>query len=307
MDGKQRLSTILQFVANKVYLPKDFGDDRLDGKRWRDLTPEQKKSLWDYPIPVELIDSIEAPVIKDVFARLNKNSRKLTRQELRHARFDGWFITFVEEEVRDDLWKDLKVRTSAKEKRMMDVQNLSELCGVVIKKDVTGFDQFALDELYADHEEADDEASSFDPEDFGHKFQTAKDALRALNEHEQAATRWAQPFVHLYSLWALIVLEHMSDDDARAFAPKYVAFMQQVAQFEMLPETTVDSLVDDGSLDPSQTHSDDAISSLPEVAEGLTGADLNVARYKASSVGASTELPQRRERLETLRRLLKSS
>ena len=58
--GKQRISTVLQFLANRVYLPRDFGDPRFDGKRWRDLAEddEARSRLWNYRVTVEEIDDV---------------------------------------------------------------------------------------------------------------------------------------------------------------------------------------------------------------------------------------------------------
>ncbi len=49
VDGKQRISTVLQFLVNKVYLPHEFGDARFDGKRWRDLANDDagRAALWN--------------------------------------------------------------------------------------------------------------------------------------------------------------------------------------------------------------------------------------------------------------------
>ena len=100
VDGKQRIKTILDFVNDRIKIAKNFGDIRLNGKRWIDLKGEQdlKQKLWNYQITVEMIDDVEGSVINEVFDRLNRNARRLTPQELRHARFEGWLISEVEAE-----------------------------------------------------------------------------------------------------------------------------------------------------------------------------------------------------------------
>ena len=37
VDGKQRTQTILGFVADKIKIAKDYGDVRLDGRKWSEL------------------------------------------------------------------------------------------------------------------------------------------------------------------------------------------------------------------------------------------------------------------------------
>src|SRR5258705_13901390 len=41
VDGKQRTQTILDFVNDRIRISKDFGDVRLDGKKWSELQGEQ--------------------------------------------------------------------------------------------------------------------------------------------------------------------------------------------------------------------------------------------------------------------------
>ena len=79
--------------------------------------------------------------------RLNRNSRKLTRQELRHAKFEGWFADQVEKESEKDAWKTIGVVTTARVKRMADTQFISELMLVILENSVLGFDQDDLDEI----------------------------------------------------------------------------------------------------------------------------------------------------------------
>jgi len=89
VDGKQRTQTILAFVNDGVRIAADFGDIRLNGKKWSELQGEQnlKQKFWNYQITVEMIDVVDGSVVNEVFDRLNRNARKLTAQELRHAKF----------------------------------------------------------------------------------------------------------------------------------------------------------------------------------------------------------------------------
>lgn len=65
VDGKQRTQTILEFIHDRIRI-SDFGDVRLDGKKWSQLQGEQelKQSFWNYQITVEMIDVLEmAPLL----------------------------------------------------------------------------------------------------------------------------------------------------------------------------------------------------------------------------------------------------
>lgn len=289
VDGKQRINTILMYVQNKFALSSEFGDDRFDGKRWRDFEqqPAIRRLLWNYRITVEELDDASFNDINDVFSRLNKNASKLTPQELRHARFDGWLITELEREVEDPLWKTFKVRTTAKERRMTDIQNLAELAAVTIRRDVSGFSQFDLDQLFADFDDPTAEEAEFDAEEVLERFAATKRLLSALESSHDVVSRFAQPFLHLYTLWAALTRAPELADEIDDFASNYRDFMEAVSAHEL-----------DESNGPDEQDSAESGDAAPP-----TRAEL-VARYKRASVGATTDEPKRRERLEVLELVL---
>lgn len=277
VDGKQRIHTILMFVTNKFSLASDFGDENFDGRRWRDFSDKTaiKRLLWNYRLTIEELDDASFPEINDVFSRLNKNASKLTPQELRHARFDGWLISFLEAEAEDLIWKEFKIRTTAKERRMSDVQNISELAAVILSGDISGFSQDDLDELYATHDDPSAEETEFDSEAFVAEFGRVRSAFTQLEIDHKTISTVAQPFFNLYTLWAALARHDVSDILPK-FADRYASFMKSVAAFQL-----------------------EESSKSPDFAS-LEGIDLCVARYKSASVGATTDEPKRRERLEAL-------
>ena len=157
VDGKQRLQTIIDFTENRVRIPDDFIDVNLQTRRWRDLERASKERLWNYILIVEMLHDVNDAPIRNIFDRINRNSRKLTAQEMRHAKYDGWFINFAEAESEKSEWKSFGVVTAARIKRMADVQFLSELFAVVLKGQMQGFDQNALDALYAAYDDISDD------------------------------------------------------------------------------------------------------------------------------------------------------
>ena len=58
VDGKQRLETIFKFINNKLAVDKDFGDIRLNSKKWKEISEDQdlSRSFCDYVLPVEFIN-----------------------------------------------------------------------------------------------------------------------------------------------------------------------------------------------------------------------------------------------------------
>jgi hypothetical protein len=131
------------FADDEIALDPDFGDARFNGKKFSELQQTEKQALWDYVIPVEFLafDPNDPQEVNQAFDRLNRNMRKLEAQELRHARWDGWFISTIEAECEDPSWKQYGIVTNARSKRMKDAQFLSELLLVVMENRQHGFDQ----------------------------------------------------------------------------------------------------------------------------------------------------------------------
>ena len=179
VDGKQRTHTILDFVEDRLRLSRTFGDTPIDGKLWSQLQgkTELKRTFWNYQITVEMIDVTDGSVVNEVFDRLNRNARKLTRQELRHAKYDGWLITEAEAESLRDEWAALGVATRARARRMVDVQFISELMLIVLEGRVVGFDQDHLDAMYAKYDVASETATEDDVALFPEQFASASSYL----------------------------------------------------------------------------------------------------------------------------------
>ena len=89
VDGKQRLETVIKFASGGFALGDEFKDRRLDKRRFVDLDEVLKHQFWNYQFVVEQLISSETNFIREIFDRVNRNTKKLTNQEVRHARFDG--------------------------------------------------------------------------------------------------------------------------------------------------------------------------------------------------------------------------
>lgn len=230
VDGKQRLETIIRFVNNKIAIEKTFGDARLDGKKWRQIEdPALKSRFWDYVIPVEFIRLVEGTVVNEVFDRLNRNSRKLERQELRHARYDGWLVTFAENEANDKFWKDFGVVTTSKVKRMKDVQFISELIMVALYGRVQGFDQDAIDSAYAEYDVPQDTDADFQEETVQSKVREVKEYIQAMKVAVPGIIEHLRTSTNFYSLWSVLVLLSNERPDPKRAAEAYSEFLNIVA------------------------------------------------------------------------------
>lgn len=227
VDGKQRLQTIIEFAANRIRIPDDFADVSLQKKRWKDLQRETREKFWNYVLIVEMLPNVNEAAIRDTFERINRNSRKLERQEIRHAKFDGWFIGAAEAEANKDEWKEFGVVTTARAKRMSDVQFISELFAVNLKGKLNGFDQDWLDELYAEYEEP-EEAALFIEDDFRRKIEATKATIEQLINLQPDIKNYLKGLAHFYSLWGFLVLLPDGNFEPNSFASTYLDFMEQV-------------------------------------------------------------------------------
>ncbi|MDA8416136.1 MAG: DUF262 domain-containing protein [Betaproteobacteria bacterium] len=271
VDGKQRLQTIIEFSENKIRIPDDFPDVSLQKKRWEDLQRETKEIFWNYVLIVEMLPSVDESTIRDTFERINRNSRKLERQEIRHAKYDGWFASEAEAEANKEEWKEFGVVTTARAKRMSDVQFISELLAVNLKGKLHGFDQDWLDELYAEYEEPEDNAL-FVEEDFRKTIESTKAIIKRLVELQPGIKSYMKILTHFYSLWGFLRLKTNEEFDPGPFAPAYLGFMEKVT-----------AAIKAAGADEEPGQSEDT-----------------VRIYAANSRGASTDLLPRQSRHDQL-------
>lgn len=281
VDGKQRLQTILEFVDNKIAIDKSYGDIRLDGKFWKDIKKDQdlRETFWNYTLSVEQIDFADieqGTIVKEIFDRLNRNSKKLTPQELRHAKYEGWFNQFAENQADIEVypvWRDLKISTPGREKRMNDIQFISELMMIIISNNVEGFDQENIEEYYAEFDDINNDSLDFNESEFASKFKTIREwielSIAKVPEFKQCASGGN----NLYTLWAFFTTNFQSIDPEKIleFAKKYTKFIMSVEDFKK------------------------------KIIENPTD---EVITYLDSSKGASTDLKPRLQRLEIINKVL---
>ena len=239
VDGKQRLQTIIDFRDNKIRIPDDFSDITLQKQRWKDLRRDMRVKFWNYELSVEMLPDVTESAIRSIFERINRNSRRLTPQEMRHAKYEGWFITFVEGEAENaEEWRGFGVVTTARSKRMMDVQFISELCAVVLKGKILGFDQNALDDLYAEYEDT-TELGMFVEDDFVAEIHRLKRSIAELLRLKSELKDALKVQSHFYSLWTYLHLEKERFPDIKDFVDRYQTFMTAVQEALVSPDPRV--------------------------------------------------------------------
>lgn len=231
IDGKQRLETVILFFQDQIAIDPGFGDPRLSGKKWSDIEDdiELKTRFLNYQLTVEDITTDDKYVINEVFERLNRTSRKLERQELRHAKYDGWFIAAAEREAEKEEWERLGIVTKARMRRMRDVQCISELLAVLLKNRIIGFTQETLDDICAEYDTPHETFTDFNEETFRRKLDFTKTFILSMEEHNKAVSKYTRSFGDFYSLWAFVALNQYQLPSPEVTAERYAAFMGQVA------------------------------------------------------------------------------
>lgn len=155
IDGKQRLTTIREFIDGKIVLPDDFGDDKignseLNGASFSDLDQYEKykKQFWRYRIPIIFIETEDTELIKNVFDRLNRNGEPLMPQELRHAQYGETPLYKIINELTDiGSWKEIYLKVLETD-RMEDKEFVSELLFFQLERKIIPYTKETLDDLY---------------------------------------------------------------------------------------------------------------------------------------------------------------
>ncbi|MGL5891255.1 MAG: DUF262 domain-containing protein [Bacteroidia bacterium] len=147
VDGKQRISTIIEFLENKFPVYEKAAITELRGKYFEELSKDEKIKIWNYSFLVEYLPTSEETMINNIFDRINRNVAKLTSQELRHARFSGAFITTAEEltDYMNEKFNNSFPRIASQSKKQMkDVELVSQVL-LLIEEGPKGYSSDELD------------------------------------------------------------------------------------------------------------------------------------------------------------------
>ena len=184
VDGKQRLTTIYSFVDNEYPVSEKAELTTLRGKYFEQLDDDTKVSFWNYPFSVEYLPSADENQINSIFDRINRNVSKLSRQELRHARFDGVFITACEgmaELVEDELKGKFPRIAPRSRRQMKDVEYAAELL-LFLENGPRNQTQDDLDDAFGERDEVWEERA-----DIERRFRAVVSALRVIGEGDAGA------------------------------------------------------------------------------------------------------------------------
>ena len=254
IDGKQRLTSIIKFIENKITLPDDysaddFGDERLNGLKFEDLKDdlsEYKKNFWRYNIPVEYIDTEDEKTINAVFDRLNRNGIPLNPQELRNAKYNNTnLMSLVNELSKINFWNERFTNSD----RMEDKEFISELILVMLENEIFNANLKDIDNLYEKYKDIDSELSK----EIATKFIKVTEDLNNLNLDYK---KYNLGVSHIYALWCFCFFSFEKNIQVQLYKESidklYIDFRDSKAKGNEGLEKYRDSISRGGSKSKSQ-------------------------------------------------------
>lgn len=229
IDGKQRLTAIIEFLNNEIPISDEAEGTNIAGLYFRDLdTPEfseLKRRIWRYTISVEYIDTADVEMIDSIFDRLNRNGEKLTGQELRNATYYASdLLKSVGKVANLPYWK---IRLGVVDKaRMEDIEFISELYFLIAENKALTANQKKTDEMYVKYtKKSEAEISAIEAE-----VENVTNFLDSLGI--DYSSHRVSGVSHLYGLFAFSKHCLDNDVDAETVAPNLDDFYSRLRNQE---------------------------------------------------------------------------
>jgi len=182
VDGKQRLSTIFDFIDDKFPVSDTAIITENRGLFFSELSSEVKTKFWSYSFSVEYLPTNDETIINNIFDRINKNVAKLTSQELRHAKYSGVFITTCED-LTDYMLSKLPDYFPQIAKKSMSQMKDVELVAQILLRIESEPRGYSTDELDYEFGSRDDEWQA--SENVSERFKKAVEFIKALIESDE--------------------------------------------------------------------------------------------------------------------------
>lgn len=147
IDGQQRLTTIRDFIDNKLRLSSV--SKRFVGKTFSDLTEEEQQAFLSYEVSLDSIISGTREEVLEIFKRINSYTLALNRAEQRFATYQGEFKWFVNDltEIISPYLNTYGVLSERDFARMQDDDLIAECC-LQYLAGIMSRSSSKLDELY---------------------------------------------------------------------------------------------------------------------------------------------------------------
>lgn len=106
VDGKQRLTTLFEFINNEFALGKLSILKNYKGKHFSELSPLDQNKIEDCTLTINVIKAPTSDrVMFDLFDRVNRGGTRITNQEMRNALYQGNATRLIDRLSKMDVFK----------------------------------------------------------------------------------------------------------------------------------------------------------------------------------------------------------
>lgn len=129
VDGQQRLRTIIDFTLNKFPLGSKASEE-YRGSRYEDLDDDIQDRFLAYKLTCEQLINAGDEDVLEIFVRINSYTVPVNDAELRNAKFDNEFSSYVKSLIRQvpRAW-EIGVLSNRERVRMIDQSVIAEILG----------------------------------------------------------------------------------------------------------------------------------------------------------------------------------
>lgn len=129
VDGRQRVTALIEFMNNDFSLGTLRLLPMFNGKKFKDLEPIYQNKIEDYQISAYVIEPPTPEAVKyDIFDRVNRGGTKLNNQEMRNALYYGKSTLLIKKLSESDEFKKV-TGNSIDSRRMKDRYAILRLIG----------------------------------------------------------------------------------------------------------------------------------------------------------------------------------
>lgn len=213
IDGKQRLSTIIEFIENKIEIPQYFsrdmyGNELLNGKTMNEIiqmaeeednevAQDYLSNFWSYLISIEYVENPNEMVVENIFDRMNRGGERLNSFELRKAKYYDTIQYCNIEKLRLDKFVKDNLNTLNKS-RLEDVGFLTEIYLMVSNNEILEGKEEKIDKYFENLVESQTEEES--EAIIGY----IKKIIETLKKFDIDYKKYSiQGVSHLYAIWYL--------------------------------------------------------------------------------------------------------
>lgn len=117
VDGQQRITTLFEYFKNSPALGTQY-----KVTRFSKLTNREQRRFLNYEVVVRDLGILPMLEIEQTFRRINKTGYSLNKIELANSEYSGKFMSFGKDLAKHPFFEKHNLFTSAKRRRMTDVQ-----------------------------------------------------------------------------------------------------------------------------------------------------------------------------------------